>query len=826
MGSSIDELRAPRAGREAGVDPLVTLEGIDKSFGVTRALSGADLEIFRGEVIGLVGPNGAGKSTLMKVVTGVVEPTAGSITVSGRSVERVTHREVSEVGIACAYQDLSLCTNLAVYENFAMLTMSHGPRSARGWRKAKKAEAAALLEKFFPGHGIDVTQPVSSLSLAARQMVEICKAMMTADLGLLVLDEPTSALSANRADQLHRAVTEIARSGVAVIYISHKLDEIQKVCDRIVLLKNGTNGGEFDPRTTTPDALVGLMGGEVVARAKAGAAGPVVERRTLVVVDNLTSPGLSGVSVTAHAGEIVGLSGLVGSGQTALLKKIFAAGRGRSSRLRVDGRVAYVSGDRGGEGAFALWSILDNILVSSLTSVTHLGLVNKKKSEALAGSWFDRLRFHAESVHSPITSLSGGNQQKALIARGLASGADVLLLNDPTAGVDIETKQEIYGLLNEAKAAGKAVLLHSTEDVEMEICDRVYVMRDGQVTAELTGNDVHVPNVVRASFAEVSHTERVEKRTSPALSRVLRSRLLLPISAMVVIYALNAVVNPNVMTMNSTRLLLSTAVPLVFAALGQMFIVTAGDIDMGNGFSIGLANVLVAVVLSGNPIVGLVSLLLLIGAYAAMGALIHVRRLPAIVVTLGAQFIWLGVALIVAPVPGGSSPEWLSSFYGQELAYLPVPAVLCVVAAVGCWYVLYRWKYGMVLRGIGNNKDAVERSGWSYVLGKMTNYALAGLMVVFAGMAFTAVTYAADVNTSASFCMMSIATVIVGGCEMSGGVVEPVGVVAAGIAMSLITSLLIFIKVDSNLQMAVTGSIIILVLAARLITRRRAGVPA
>lgn len=823
MGSFIDELRTSPAGPHVGVDPLLTLEGIDKVFGITRALSGARLEIFPGEVVGLVGPNGAGKSTLMKVITGMLEPSAGTITVRGRTVERISPREVSEIGIACAYQDLSLCTNLAVYENFALLNMDHGLRTAVGWRKAKRAEARDLLERFFPGHGIDVAQPVSSLSLAGRQMVEVCKALMNEHLGLLVLDEPTSALSANRAEQLHRAVREISQAGVAVIYISHKLDEIQKICDRIILLKNGANAGEFDPEQITPDDLVGLMGGEVRIRALLNGETPAAAGPTLVSADKMSSAGLKDVSIAVRAGEVVGISGLVGSGQSALLNSIF---KGRAPGLQVNGRVAYVSGDRAGEGVFPLWSILDNILVSSLGAVTHRGLLNKKKSEALAGSWFDRLRFRAESVHSPITSLSGGNQQKALIARGLASGADVIILNDPTSGVDIETKQEIYGLLNEAKAAGKAVIFHSTEDIEMEICDRVYVMREGRITAELTGDDVTVQNVVRASFVDVERSEHVEKTTSAPLSRIVQSRLLLPIAAMVLIYALDAALNPNVLAMSSVRLLLSTAVPLVFAALGQMFIVTAGDIDMGNGFSIGLANVLVAVVLSGNPVVGLVSLLLLIGAYAAMGALIHVRRLPAIVVTLGAQFIWLGVALIVSPVPSGSSPGWLSSFYGQELAYVPVPAVLCVVSAAGAWYVIYRWKYGMVLRGIGNNRDAIERSGWSYVLGKMTNYALAGLMVVLAGMSFTAVTYSADVNTSAAFCMMSIATVIVGGCEMSGGVVEPVGVVAAGVAMSLIASLLIFIKVDSNFQLAVTGSIIILVLATRRITRRRAGITA
>jgi len=182
--------------------------------------------------------------------------------------------------------------------------------------------------------------------------------------------------------------------------------------------------------------------------------------------------------------------------------------------------------------------------------------------------------------------------------------------------------------------------------------------------------------------------------------------------------------------------------------------------------------------------------------------------------------------LIIAPVPGGMSPKWLGRFYTSSFLFVPMPALLCIVAAAVTWFIIFRWKYGMVLRGIGNNRNAIERSGWSYVGGKMANYALAGVMVAFAGLTFTAVTYAADVNTSATFCMLSIATVIVGGCEMAGGVVEPVGVVAAGVAMSLITSLLIFIQVDSNLQVAVTGMIIILVLAARMLTNKKAVVAA
>lgn len=279
--------------------------------------------------------------------------------------------------------------------------------------------------------------------------------------------------------------------------------------------------------------------------------------------------------------------------------------------------------------------------------------------------------------------------------------------------------------------------------------------------------------------------------------------------------------NPNILSYFGVRTLIGSAVPLVFAALGQMFIVVSGDIDMGNGYSIGLVNVLVAVILTANPLMGVISLLLFITAYVLMGALIHVRNIPAIVVTLGAQFIWLGIALVLCPTPGGSCPDWLIGFYKYKMPLVPMPVLIAVTAAAVSWYILYRSKYGMILRGIGNNPTAIERSGWSYLTAKMTNYGLSAVMVILSGMTFTAVCLGADANSAASYCMLSIATVILGGCEMSGGVVEPVGVVVGGIAMSFITALLTSMKVDSNFQTAVTGIILILVLAIKLITHKK-----
>lgn len=806
------------------------LKNIDKFFGITRALHEVDLQIRLGEVIGLVGPNGAGKSTLIKIITGVFPPSTGEIRIGSTRIERYAARNAKEAGISCAYQDLSLCTNLKVYENFALLNMSHTLFGTPKWQQYEKQKTTELLDRYFPGNGINVMKPVSSLPLAERQIVEICKALMAEDLKILVLDEPTSALSTDKARQLHRLVRELSAAGKAVIYISHKLDEIEAVCDRIVLMRNGEVAAERKARDTSTNELVALLGGEITARksrlsaqsssiAQGSRPADTNFSKQLIKIEGFSGQNLHNINFYADAGEIVGVSGLAGSGQNELLNRIFNGTRRRGvSGISVKGSISYISGDRARAGIFHLWDIFDNILISSLKQVVSGPFLNRKKSETLARFWYDKLKFKAEGFYSPIMSLSGGNQQKALIARGIASGADIVILNDPTAGVDIETKQEIYSLLKEVKNAGKSVILYSTEDAEMEICDRVYILRDGTITRELQGDDITVPNIVKASFVETEKKETVRKTSG--MRNILDSRALLPLFTMVLMVCINTAFNPNVLSYNSIRMLVGSAVPLVFAGLGQMFIVCVGDIDMGNGYSIGLVNVLIAVVLTGNWLFGVLSLLIFIAAYVLMGMLIEVRKIPAIVVTLGAQFVWLGAALIVCPVPGGSCPEWLRLLYRFKFLVIPMPVLICIAAALLCYLILFKAKYGIILRGIGNNPQAIMRSGWSYLAAKMTAYALAGMMVVLSGMFFTAVCLGADANASSSFCMLSIATVVLGDCEFSGGIVEPIGVVAGAIAMSLITTVLTFMRIGSNYQTAVLGIILILVLVIKLVTKR------
>lgn len=811
----------------------IRLEGIDKQFGPTRALRQMDLEIRLGEVIGLVGPNGAGKSTLMKVLTGAYEPTAGSLACQGRLIPPGSYgtHEAKAHGIACAYQELSLCTNLTVYENFLVSRTNHLPFARLGMRRRAAEAARLILDSVFPSHGIDVTRPVDGLTLAQRQMVEIAKAMSVDGLKILVLDEPTSSLSGDRITQLHAAVRELARRQVAVIYISHKLDEIEKVCDRIVVMKSGTACWKGAIAETSMADLVEILGGKL----KVVQRGDQEDTRLPVVLElkRLATRELHGVSMHARKGEIIGISGFDGSGQKELIQEIFKASRDapRSARRRgIDLRasVSYVSGDRQNEGIFPLWDIADNTVISSLGQVSRRGFVLKARLNALAKVWYDNLKFTALGIHDDIMGLSGGNQQKALLARGLASNADLILLNDPTCGVDIETKQEIYKLMDLARKEGRCVLLHSTEDLEMEQCDRVYVMHEGSVAAELIGDQVSVQNIIKTSF-----TEKTRKRQDPEAppagpaeepgagkpglaGRVLGNRAFLAFATLFAIFIVNSFLNPRILSYVGVQLLYSSAIPLVFVALGQMFMVITGGIDLGNGLSLGLMNVIVAFVVTTHPLLGAACLALVVLGYAALAAIIQSTKIPAIVITLGASFVWLGIALIVSPIPGGSAPEWLSAIYNFHFPVVPMPLVLAALAALGSWWVVKKSKYGMIINGIGNNPVAITRAGWSQMTAMVVTYSLSGLMVVLGSFMLTVVSNSGDCNATRSYNMLSIATIILGGCEFAGGISSPVGVVAAALAISSISFLLTFIGIDSNYQSAVTGLILIAALTWKL----------
>jgi len=811
--------------------PQLELTDIQKYFGVTHVLKGVTIKIQPGEIIGLIGPNGAGKSTLMQIITGVYAPTSGTIKMNGEEIPLKEYNPLMarNNGISCAYQELSMCTNLSVYENFGVYSIGHTVANffkKENWKDTCRKMSRQLLDSIFPENNINVNSAVENLTLAQQQMVEITRAISFENLKILILDEPTSSISVDRINQLHKAIKKLSENGVSVFYITHKLDEVKRITDKIFILKGGINTWEGLASETTEEELVKNLGGTILKdeREKMQA---VSDTEKIVEVTGLTAGHLNNVNMYLKEGEIVGLAGLAGSGQKELLNELFRAGLGhKSPSMKVNRSIAYLSGDRQTEGIFHLNNIADNILVSSLNQVTKWGLISRSRSAKLAGQWYDKLKFQANGIYTPITALSGGNQQKALIARGVASQSDILLLDDPTRGVDIETKQEIYKLLQEARNDGKTVFWHSTEDIEMEECDRVYVMNNRAIVKEFTVDEITVSNIVGAAFQETAQqtnaSEERNKGFGGRFKNLLGSRSTTPFLFFIVLLVVNGLINHNSLSYTGIEYTIGAAIPLVFAAIAQMFLIMAGDIDFGLGNGVGLINVLCATFFVKSLGLGLLYCLVFVVCYTLMGVLIHVRRIPSIIVTLGASFIWLGIALLIQNTPGGSCPAWLKSFYEFKFPLIPFPIFFCIVAAlIPLWIIKYS-KYGIILRGIGNNPKAVTRAGWSYFRAHVICYAIASIFIVISGLTATAVSYGSDANAFSAFTVCAVATVIIGGCDFSGGIGEPIGVVAGALVISMISSLLTFLSLDSNYQTALIGVILILALAVRLFTRKRA----
>ena len=460
--------------------PLVRFDDVAKSFGPVRALAGATLAIEAGECLGLVGHNGAGKSTLIHLLNGTLAPTSGTVSIDGAAAG-TTHsaRQARRLGLRCVFQELSLAPNLTVAENTRVMH-----RTLRGpfWRRRAGALIADGLDRIFPGHAIRPDAIASDLTLTERQMVEIARAFTVTDVAprLVILDEPTSSLDRHTASQLLAHVRREVAGGLSVLFVSHMLGEVIESCDRVAVMSDGRVVALRAADGLTRDDLVENMGGHL------GTGGTA---RGPARIGDDTPAAVSGGRLSARVGEIVGLGGLAGHGQTECLVALFDPAT-----------MAFVAGDRQRDGVFPLWSIAENISVGALRTYRGRMLLEPSREMATASDWGRRLRIRAPRLQAPLVSLSGGNQQKALFARALASPARVILMDDPMRGVDIATRQDVYALIRAEADAGRTFFWYTTDADELLECDRVLVFREREIVAELAHHEIDETRLLQASF--------------------------------------------------------------------------------------------------------------------------------------------------------------------------------------------------------------------------------------------------------------------------------------------------------------------------------------
>jgi len=478
------------------VDRVISVQNVSKSFAGVKALHNINLEILPGEIHCLAGENGSGKSTLIKVISGVYEPDAGTIELNGKVHTRLTPIEAILNGVQVIYQDFSVFPNLTVMENLALNTELASKKKLVNWRRFRQIAQQAVAKIDFK---VDLDQRVGQLSVADKQLVAISRALMS-DAKLIIMDEPTTALTKKEVDALFRIILDLKARGISTLFVSHKLEEVFEISERFTILRNGQTvitclPGELDRKKFTRH-MTGRDFEDAHFTFDDHNADPILEVKDLGV-----KGAFSDVTFTLRRGEILGITGLLGSGRTELALTLFGAYKRDSGEIRVKGKpvvlhgirdaiangIGYVPEDRLTEGLFLERSIGDNIVIAEIDSlVSRAGLLDLHEKASRAAEWVEQLKIATPDPDNAANTLSGGNQQRIVLAKWLATGPDVLILNGPTVGVDIGSKHDIHEILRELAAKGMAIIVIS-DDIPEVIgnCNRILLMKAGRIEEEL-----------------------------------------------------------------------------------------------------------------------------------------------------------------------------------------------------------------------------------------------------------------------------------------------------------------------------------------------------
>lgn len=502
---------------------LLEMNGIDKRFLGVHALKGVNLNLKRGEVLALVGENGAGKSTLMKVLTGIHQPDGGSMTFEGKPYSVRNIRESLELGIGMIHQELNMMNHLTVAQN---IFIGRESMVADFWINdgAMIKKARELFD--YIGINIDPTVKLGSLTVGKQQMVEIAKAV-SHNTKLLILDEPTAALTQSEIEELFKIMGDLKAKGIGMIYISHRMDEIKRISDRVTVMRDGEYVGTEDTNKLTKDQIIQMMIGRVVYEDPKQKSNVADDAEVVLEVKNLCSGNtIKNVSFKLRKGEILGFSGLMGAGRTEVARAVFGADPFDAGEIFIKGQrvhiktpadavrhgIGYLSEDRKRYGLMLIKSVAENTALASLDRYIKYGFISDRKMKNEARDMNAKLRTKTPSMDQLLKNLSGGNQQKVIIARWLIKNSDILIFDEPTRGIDVGAKSEIYALMSELAAQGKSIIMISSELVEiLRMSDRVLVMCEGRKTGELDISEANQENIMQLSTMreEVSYGKEI-----------------------------------------------------------------------------------------------------------------------------------------------------------------------------------------------------------------------------------------------------------------------------------------------------------------------------
>ncbi|MER5171132.1 ATP-binding cassette domain-containing protein [Thioclava kandeliae] len=795
-------------------EPVLVLDAISKSFGPVKALKGVSLKAWPGEVHAIVGENGAGKSTLINCAAGVLAPNTGTVTIAGR-LAKAQPAFVREMGLSVAFQHPALAPDLTVLENLRLA------------RKDLSMEAAqALLDRVSTkALAMDLKSRAGELSLAQEHVLEIARALASRP-KVFIFDEPTEPFQDPEVRHLFKLIAELKAEGTAIIYISHRLKEVMSIADRLSVLRDGDLietrvASKFTPQEIV-DLIVGRPLGQVFpAKGKIGT-GPKP-----LVVAGLSGHGFSNVSLEMRPGEIVGLAGVEGQGQREFLRALAGVSPATSGDIRVDmvepkagvanfrrAGIAFVPDDRHAEGLVLSLSIKENEGLGQLERISSNGVLSETREKALAEKIHADLRVKAPTVETPVSALSGGNQQKVLMGREMAMGPKLMLVDEPTKGVDVGSRSDIYGKLREMANQGVAVIVCSADGVEIEgLCDRVLVFSRGRVVAELSGADVNDAKITEANLNATGIREAADDVSRKTRSRWLSSDQLpagILVLLSVLVMGITQWQSPYFLSAFSLQSIATLTAILALAGFAQMFVMMKGGIDLSVGPVAGLAVVLASFLVTDTPplgtfggILAILALCTLIGL--AHGLLVEKLKLPAIVITLATYTGLQGLSLILRPSPAGMiGGDFMD---GAQALVGPLPAVFVVIvlAAVAAEYLLFRRPAGRALRAVGSNPKSAEMIGLKRARIVILAFVTSGFLAGLAGVLLSAQVGIGSPTTGISYTMMSITAVVLGGAQITGGRGSFLSTMAGAFFIQTIVAALPFLNLGAVWQYVLIG---------------------
>lgn len=819
--------------------PVMELVGISKAFGGAPALTDVSLTIREGEVHALLGENGAGKSTLMNIASGALAPDSGTIVIDGAEFAAMTPSTAAGLGIAIVHQHPAVIADLSVLEN--LLVALPATVFAGG---SKRLTAQRLLERV--SLKVHLDERVERLTVAERHLLEIAKALAVAP-RVLVLDEPTAPLGSEAVELLFRLVRDAVGAGTAVVYITHRMGEVRDLAQRVTVLRDGRVAqSSIDIDAVSDDELLALIVGRRLSSTFPPKANREAEEAPNLVIDGLSGPGFHDVNLTARPGEIIGIAGVVGNGQTELVRalaglsdhsgSITLGGRKRSSSelLRA---AAYMPADRHHDGLLMRFSVRENTAISSLTRFLVGPFLSRRREAEVVSRSLASLSVKASSLDAPVSSLSGGNQQKVVMARTVLSDPILVVADEPTQGVDVGARAEIYDILRGISADGTPVVVASSDAKELEgLCDKVIVMSRGRVILELDGDDVDEDRMIHTAVS--ARTESIatatRRRESSRLDRILNGELP-PIALLTaVIVALGLFVlshNANYLNAFNINAMLISATALGFIALGQTVIMLLGGIDLSVGPLAGLIVVISSFFLTEGAalpsmLLGLAAMILTALVVGLInGSLIRYARFTAIAATLAMYIALQGVSFILRPQVGGSIDRGLIDVIGASIGPVPVVFLVLVVVGVALEICLRRTRWGWTLRAVGSDEPNARRIGVKINATVVGGFVAGSLLTLLGALILMQQLGVGDAAQGIGYTLTGITAVVLGGTSIFGGRGTFIGTLLGGILLVQVINATVFLRLDQMWQYFLQGLLILVAMLAYgfIRPRRRSG---